>query len=185
MNVHELFSSKERVRILRHIIYLERDFGVSEISRKLKISKGLVSKYFNILVKNGILEKAGKKFVVRKDSHIVKGIKIMLNLEQLEVDVFERYEFVKAAGLYGRCAKGMNTESSGIDLWIEVDRLGEKDIHSLVSELKKRLNNARILLLDEKKIKKIKGDDPLFYCYLRFTSIVIYRKKSKRHIEER
>lgn len=179
MNIHELFSTRERIKILKHILYLEKDFGVNEIAKKLKISKGLVSKYFEILLKKGILKKHGKKFAVKTDNLLVKGIKIMLNLEKIDVKVFRKYKFVKAAGLYGSCAKGTNTESSDIDLWIKVENAGEKDIINLVSEIKKKLCNASILLLDEKKIKILKEKDPVFYYSIYFGSIIIYGEESE------
>ena len=179
MNIHELFSTRERIRILKHILYLEKDFGVSEIAKKLKISKGLVSKYFEILLKKGILKKSRKKFTVRRDNHLVKGIKIMLNLEKIDAKIFKKYKFVKAAGLYGSCAKGTNTESSDVDIWIKVENAGERNIVNLVSEIKKRLGNASVLVLDEKKIKLLKEKDPLFYYSLYFGSIIIYGEESE------
>lgn len=49
MDIEKLFSMKERVKIPNFIIYSENEFGVNEIAKKLKLSKGLVSKYFEIL----------------------------------------------------------------------------------------------------------------------------------------
>ncbi len=179
MNIHELFSTRERIKILKHILYLEKDFGVNEIAKKLKISKGLVSKYFEILFKKGILKKSGKKFAVRRDNLLVKGIKIMLNLEKIDAKVFKKYKFVKAVGLYGSCAKGTNTENSDVDLWIKVENAGEKSIVNLVSEIKKKLGNASVLVLDEKKIKLLKEKDSVFYYSLYFGSIIIYGEESE------
>ena len=51
MNIEKLFSTKERVKINKEIVYSGQLFGVNEVAKKLKLSKGLVSKYFEILVK--------------------------------------------------------------------------------------------------------------------------------------
>ena len=64
MNIHKLLSSKERVKILQNIVFKDKIFGVNEVAKQLNLSKGLVSKYFNILSKEGILKKGKKGFVV-------------------------------------------------------------------------------------------------------------------------
>jgi len=57
-----------------------------------------------------------------------KVIKILLNLGNFDVNLFEGYDFVKSAGLYGSYAKGGNTEDSDIDLWILTGETGEEDL---------------------------------------------------------
>ena len=57
MNLSILFSTKERTDIIKNIIY-EKDFlSVSEVARKLKLSKAFVSKYFDILCKEQIIKR--------------------------------------------------------------------------------------------------------------------------------
>ncbi len=178
MNIEQIFSSKERIKILNSIIYLEGKFGVNEVARKVKVSKSLVSKYFEILVKNKILKKTGNKFIVR-DNAIVRGIKIMLNIHKINTRIFRRYKFVKAVGLYGSCAKGTNTESSDIDLWIKVEKIDEKKIIELTSKLRKKLKNVKVLILDDKKIEELKRNDPVFYHSLYFGSLMLYGEEGE------
>jgi len=178
MNLEDIFSTAERIKILQKIIYLEEPFGVNEIARNLGLSKGLVSKYFEILAKENILKKLKRKFVVGNNSN-VKSIRIMLNIQKIPKEIFKKYKFVKAVGLYGSCAKGTNTESSDIDLWIKIERAKDEDIAKLTSELKKRIGNAKILILDNEKLKLIKKEDPLFYNSLYFGSIVLYGKENE------
>lgn len=56
MNAEKLFSTKERVRIMRGVIYSEEGFGVNETANELRLSKGLVSKYFEILTREGLIK---------------------------------------------------------------------------------------------------------------------------------
>jgi predicted nucleotidyltransferase len=178
MNREKLFSTKERVKILKNILYLEYKFGVNEIARKLKLSKGLVSKYFEILSKEKILKKRDNKFQVA-DNYLVRALKIMFNLEKFDLRLFKKYKFVKAVGLYGSCAKGTNSQSSDVDLWIKVNNLNEKRIIELASELREKIENAKILFLDDKKIKVLKNKDPLFYYSLYFGSIITYGEENE------
>ncbi|MEW6063251.1 MAG: nucleotidyltransferase domain-containing protein [Nanoarchaeota archaeon] len=178
MNIEKLFSTKERVKIIKEIIYCEREFGVNEIARNLKISKGLVSKYFEILVKEGVSKRSGNKFYVL-DNLKVRAIKIMLNLLKIDPKIFRKYKFVKSAGLYGSCTKGTNTKASDIDIWIKIHRSSEDKVMKLTSELRKNIENIKILLLDDKKIEMLKKDDPLFYHSLFFGSIIIFGKENE------
>lgn len=176
MNTEKLLSTKERVAILRNVIYSERQFGVNEIAAKLVLSKGLVSKYFEILEKENVLERKKGKFTVKNTSE-VKALKILFNLQGIKTDIFKRNKFVKAVGLYGSCAKGTNTESSDIDLWVKTDGADDEKIVSLTSALRKSVKNVRVLVLDDKKIQQLKKEDSLFYHSLYFGSVILYGRE--------
>ena len=75
--MENIFSTKERIKILRAIIFITEAVSVNNIAKQLRLSKGLISKYFEILVKNKILRRAKGKFSVT-DSSLVKGIKVFL-----------------------------------------------------------------------------------------------------------
>lgn len=175
MNLEKIFSTKERIKILNQVIFLEKHFGVNEIAKQLKLSKGLISKYFEILIKENILKRIKSKFVVENNSN-VKSIRILLNIQKIKIDsgISKKYKFVKTIGLYGSCAKGTNTESSDIDLWIKIEKAKDEDIAKFSSELKGKIENAKILILDNKKLELLKEKDPLFYNSLHFGSIIIY-----------
>lgn len=178
MNFNKILSTKERVKILEMILFKKKEFGVNEIASKVKLSKGLVSKYFEILVKEKILGKKKRKYYVQKNI-FVKSLKIMFSLQKIDPKIFRKYKFVKAAGIYGSCIKGTNTESSDIDIWIKVDDLKQESIPTLTSELRRKVENIKILLLDDKKLEVIKKEDPLFYYALYFGSILIYGKENE------
>jgi len=177
MNIEKLFSTKERVNILNEIIYLEKEFGVNEIARKVRLSKGLISKYFNILLKENLIRKKKNKFVVKINSE-VKSIRIMLNIQKIEIKIFKKYKFIKSVGLYGSCIKGVNTELSDIDLWIKIENTKEEELAELTSELRKKIRNIKIIVLDDKKIEKLKRQDILFYHSLYFGSIILYGREN-------
>jgi predicted nucleotidyltransferase len=171
--LEDIFSTKERIKILSKIIFLEEEFGVNQIAKDLELSKGLISNYFNLLVKEGILSRKGIKFVVENNSK-VKGIKIILNILKADISLFKKYKFVKAVGLYGSCAKGTNTKNSDVDLWVKTDKTSEDNLIKLSSELRKNVENIKILILDNKKIEHLKKEDVLFYHSLFFGSIILY-----------
>ncbi len=178
MNIEKLFSSKERVNILESVIFLEGQFGVNETAKKLKLSKGLISKYFEILIKEGVLKKKANKFIV-SDNIKVKSIKILLNIKKVDINVYKKYKFIRAVGLYGSCAKGTNTVSSDVDLWIKVVRVSDEEIAELTSGLRKQIENVKLLILDNKKLELLKNKDTLFYHSLYFGSIILFGSENE------
>src|SRR3989338_8799934 len=154
MNITELFSSYERVKIMENIIYKTEPFTVNKTAKELKLSKGLLSKFLRILVKNNILKKQRNNFKV-EDNLNVKKVKIFLNLDSLDFD-FNKYPFIKGVGLYGSYAKGTNTEASDIDVWMSLNNASEKDLSNLKNKLRDKYNNINILFLDKNKLEKLK-----------------------------
>ena len=178
MELSKVFSSQERIKILKSIIFREDEFGVNERANEVKLSKGLISKYFDILVKEGFLGKKKRKYYV-KSNILVKSLKIFFNLTKINPKIFKKYKFVKAVGIYGSCAKGTNTESSDVDVWIKVNSLNQKSIPKLTSELRKKVENIKILLLDDEKLEILKKEDPLFYYSLYFGSVLIFGEENE------
>jgi len=117
--MESLFSTSQRIKILEAVIFRTDSVSVNNIASQLKLSKGLVSKYFQILLKEQILKKEKGKLVVA-DNASVKAVKILLNVRRIDTRTFGKYPFVTAVGLYGSCARGENTEDSDVDLWVRV-----------------------------------------------------------------
>ena len=174
MNLHSLLSTKERLKILSHVIYQDRPFTISRTASKLKLSKGLVSKYFYLLLKERVLLKSGRVFSVQGNSR-AKSLKILLNLNMPEFSgIFKKHKFVKAAGLYGSLAKGTNTEESDIDLWMLTEDTEEGKKAKLTNELKRKNSKINPLYLTSEKLGEMRKRDPVFYYSLVFGSISIY-----------
>jgi len=171
-----IFSTKERIKILQEIIFKTDRISVNNIANQLRLSKGLISKYFNILVKERILKKVHSKFSV-VNSPLAKGIRILLNIKNIEIKIFKKYSFIESVGLYGSCAKGENAEDSDVDLWVKVGNTGEEELASLTSELDQKIENVKVLFLTDQKIEKIKKEDAMFYHSLVFGSIILYGDK--------
>lgn len=172
--MRELLSTQERLRLLKAVIFKRGQVGVNETATQLALSKGLVSKYLDLLARAGMAKRYHGKFVIANASALVKGIKIMLNLQRLPIAVFKKRPFIQAAGLYGSCAKGENTEESDMDIWIRVGKAQEKEQAALSSELNRRLGNAKVLFLPDGKLERLKQEDELFYHALAFGSITVY-----------
>lgn len=174
--MEQIFSTKERIDIIEAIIFQTGPIGVNFIASELKLSKGLVSKYFNILVKQGILKRLGTKFSIT-DSPLTKAVKILLNIRKFDTKIFKKYSFVESVGLYGSCARGENTEDSDTDIWLKIKKTEDRFLASLTSELNKKVSNIKVLFLTEDKINKLKKEDALFYYALAFGSITLYGEK--------
>lgn len=174
--MESIFSTKERIKILEAVIYKKDNLSVNSIATQLNLSKGLISKYFNILVKVGIAKRSNGKFVIRSSS-ATEGIRILLNIKNINPKIFKKYPFIRSVGLYGSCAKGENNDDSDVDLWIKIKETSEESQAVLTSELNKKIKNVKILFLTDKKIERLKKEDELFYHSLVFGSIIIYGDK--------
>jgi len=104
-------------------------------------------------------------------------VKILLNVRRIDTRIFGKYPFVTAVGLYGSCARGENTEDSDVDLWVRVKDVEESKLASLTSEINKKIKNAKLLYLNDKKIEKLRKEDIMFYHSLSFGSIILYGDK--------
>lgn len=173
MNIPALLSTDERVKILRGVIYREEKLNVNQMAKALRLSKGMISKYFNYLCREGVMKRAGKDFRVQ-DNVRTKALRILLNLDMFDTALFKKYRFVKSAGLYGSMARGTNTERSDVDLWIYMEKTKEEDMARLTGDLQKKLGNVRPLYLTDERIAHLKNEDVVFYHALIFGSIIVY-----------
>jgi predicted nucleotidyltransferase len=174
--MQNIFSTSERIRIIEKIIFREDNLSVNDIASKVGLSKGLVSKYFDMLRREGILIRKNGMFFVR-NSAFTKAIKILLNIKKASLQKFKKYPFIKSAGLYGSCAKGENNEDSDIDLWVRVEKTKDEKLAAFTSELRKKMPKAKILLLTDDKIEQMKKEDVMFYHALTFGSIILFGDK--------
>lgn len=174
--MESLFSTSQRIKILEAVIFRTASVSVNNIASQLGLSKGLISKYFRILLKEQLLKKRKGKLVVA-DNASVKAVKILLNVRRIDTRIFGKYPFVTAVGLYGSCARGENTENSDVDLWVRVRDVKESKIASFTSEINKKIKNAKLFFLNDKKIQKLRKEDIMFYHSLSFGSIILYGDK--------
>lgn len=174
MSIENLFSTRERLKILESVVFQTGLLSVNQIAAQLHLSKGLVSKYFDLLAGEGAIKRMNGKFAINQPAPVVKAIKILLNLKEMKLDFLKKYSEVESAGLYGSCAKGENVPDSDVDLWLRVKEMREEKKAALAAELRKRIRNVKPLFLSKEKLKALKGQDELFYHALSFGSILLY-----------
>jgi len=173
MKIDEIFSTADRVSILRATIYRRGALGVSGVAEETGLSKGLVSKYLRIMARNGILKRHGSKFAV-SNSVAARAARLMLNLSMLDERLFTGFGFVKGAGIYGSFAKGSNDEASDIDMWVMIERASGEELARLTARLRNSIGDVKPLYLTKDKLRLLKRNDELFYHSLVFGSITIF-----------
>lgn len=174
MNIENLLSTKERIRILGSVIFQTGHLSVNLIAKKLKLSKGLISMYMDILTREGVVRRAKGKFLVNHGASFVKGIKVLVNISGMDTRIFKKYPFVEAVSLYGSCSKGENTEDSDVDMWVRLGEATESKKAALAAQLRKKIRNVKPLFLSSEKIKELRAKDEFFYHALSFGSIPLY-----------
>jgi predicted nucleotidyltransferase len=173
MNISPLFSTKERLKILSGVIYETGPLNVNKVSKKVGLSKALVSIYFKHLLTEGVLRRENNEYRVQ-DGTPTKAIRILLNLSSFSTDFFSRRPFIRSAGLYGSSVKGTNTEGSDVDLWIITEDVDQETLASLTGDLKKTFGDVKPLYLTREKLELLKKTDATFYHSLVFGSVTIH-----------
>lgn len=177
-----LFSTKERIRILETVVLKTERIGVSSLAAELGLSKAFVSRYLDMLTRGEIVRRVAGKYEVKESSPLLKGIRIFLTLRRMNARIFKKYAFVQAAGLYGSCARGENIEDSDTDLWVKISSANDQEQAALIRDVKKRVRNAKVLVLTEAKIKQLRQEDELFYHALTFGSIQLCGASDALHV---
>ncbi|MCK4399468.1 winged helix-turn-helix transcriptional regulator [Candidatus Bathyarchaeota archaeon] len=172
MNISMVFSTEQRVKILKHVIFETGTISVNEVSRETGTSKGLVSKYLNHLAEEGILIKCNNAYQVAQ-SPGTKAARILLSLNSIDTRNFKNHPVVRSAGLYGSAVKGTNTRESDVDMWILHTSASPEQLSKVTKTLASH-GNVRPLYLTTEKIKNMEEDDPIFYYSLMFGSVTLY-----------
>ena len=173
MNISNLLSTREREHILNDILFKQGDISVADVSRRLNISKGFISKFFSLLSKEKIIKKLKIKYVVL-DNLKVRMLRILFNLKLFAGFNFGKYTFIRGAGIYGSCAKGENTEDSDMDIWVKIDIKDGEELAKVTGSLKRLSGRISPLYLTKNKIEVLKREDPLFYRSIVHGSIKLY-----------
>lgn len=173
MRTYTLISTKEREAILKYIIYKTGPLSVTAVAGHLNVSKSLVSNLFSKLCREKVLVRKGSKYALRETTRL-KALRLLFNLSSFDPSFFSAYSYVRAAGMYGSWAKGTNTEESDLDLWVKVQNADSMKLAKLQSRILKRHKDAKILFLDNEKLKELKSKNLMFYHSLVFGSIIVY-----------
>jgi predicted nucleotidyltransferase len=168
----ELFKTEERACILRYVIY-RKSFRAVDVSRETGVTKGLVSRYLNILEMQGLLQKKGREYYPH-DCARCRAVRLLLNLERIDLSALS-LGFARGIGLYGSWARGTNDEESDLDFWIKADSLPEQ---SILARLQRDLSvqtgsEVNLLILTPEKLDRIRREDPPFYNSLILSSATL------------
>lgn len=168
----ELFKTKERIRIISHIMY-QKSFTVNHVSSETGITKGLVSRYLKYLFGLGFLAKT-KNIYQPIDCAHTRAIKLLLNLNKISMKSLDT-DWTTGIGIFGSWAQGANTYESDLDIWIKVDAYpAEYQMARLQRDISAMAGvEVNMLILTPEKMKSIKMTDQPFYNSLLRTSIVL------------
>ncbi len=161
----ELFKSKERIRILHHVS-LQTSFTVQSVVDATGVSKGLVSQYLNMLIREQMLSR-NKRSITRQQTTFWKAIKRILNLDLLRGTI-ALPPWARGIGIYGSWAEGTNTAKSDLDLWLLVDAYHpETEIKAaeLEQNIAIRIHSEvnSLILTHEKRIQIRTHDQPFYF----------------------
>jgi len=173
MNIPALFSTADRVRILQSCLFREKLFGVSEVAREARVSKALVSRLFGVLAREKLVRRKRGKFVVSPSSGL-RAVRVLLTVTRIPASIFRRHAFVKAAGMYGSGARGENTASSDVDIWVCVGKADDTELASLAAEIRRAVPQVSLLLLTDEKLMHLKENEQLLYHSIHFGSLILF-----------
>lgn len=173
----KIFSRRQREEILAHMLgNPSKGYRVREIAKEFKVSVGSVSQFLSLLRKIRIMKRKGDVFFINTGNPLVRAIKIVLNVAELDVSPLKRIPGLLGIGLYGSWANGTNREDSDIDIWIKVKKkVSEEIIARASSQLnRKTKHKAQLMVLDSEKSESLKKEDPIFYYSLVYGSVVLH-----------
>lgn len=170
----ELFKSKERIRILHHVS-IRTSFTVQSVINATGVSKGLVSEYLNMLIRQQLLSR-NKRSITRQETTFWKAIKRLLNLDLLRPKI-SLPPWALGIGIYGSWADGTNTAGSDLDLWLLVDSY-DPEIEIKAAELDQNIAAAihcevNSLILTREKLHHLRKHDQPFYSSLMRGSLTL------------
>ncbi len=163
-----LFISNEKRRLLFGYILSkpEEQIKIRKIASELHLAPGFVSSFVKKLKENGFV-KDGK---VDLGSPRVRAWKALFNVETLShlVPELVRHTKARGVGVYGSWAKGTNTESSDVDIWITAASAPDAVAIARARNLLRRATGKEIglLVLTPDKLKELRKSDQPFYFSL-------------------
>jgi predicted nucleotidyltransferase len=172
VDLQSLFSSEERLRILDYVM-LREGLRVTEISRELGVSKGLVSEYMRTLRENGLVTREGHGYSP-KDNFATRGLKRLLNLSKFDPRKVDTGQ-IRGIGLYGSWARGTNTVESDVDVWVKADAYPPQEYLAELSSRLRRMfgSEIRLLVLTPDKEAQV-AEDEVFHSSLLRDSVLLW-----------
>ena len=184
----DLLFRKSQILILK-LFFLNstKEFHQNDIARRIHLSSSAVSNELTNLVKIGLVSKRHQDnmlfYKINKNSIIFDEIKrIFLKYETFSEILSEKLvkEEIKYSLIYGSFAKGIEKETSDIDLLIIGDVL-EDHVLRIISNIERNINREiNFILWTEKELKeKIKKNIPLIREILHTSVIMLIGEENE------
>ncbi len=144
--LEQLFTSKTRIKILSLLMFnQDKEYHLREIARLINVSPKYVGKELEKLLKINLVNRYEKGnmhiYSINKENIILNELRqIFIKTDYLgELIRKELKDKVKYAFIYGSFAKGEETESSDIDLFV-IGNMKEDDLIKIIQKLEKTTN---------------------------------------------
>ena len=121
--IRDYFSSTNQLKVLSFLAkFSDQEFHEREIARRVGISYGSANMVLNELFADGMLARrqAGKMLFYSFDNTdpIARILKILVSVSLLRPLAKDLREYASEIVLYGSCARGEDTSSSDMDLYV-------------------------------------------------------------------
>jgi len=178
--LEKLFTSKNRIKILKYLLFENQETHIREISKELKISSSAVKKEIDNLIELDLIKKQKNQLILNKKSNILNDLKnIFIKTDYLYYPIKEainKIKKIKFALIFGSFARGDYSSESDVDLMIigdlklsEIlrltnpveDKIGREinPVAWTIESLKKQKNSAFVRDIFKKGVIMIKGDE--------------------------
>jgi predicted nucleotidyltransferase len=158
--------------------YPTKEFLASEIKEKVHLSRAGINFALQELTNNKLITRKakGKAYVyqARAELSVIKQLKVLINIIDLEPLVKVLSEFTDKIVLFGSCSRGENTEDSDVDLLI---------VSHSKDEIKERLKKFRkiqvkAIIKTNAELERLSKDDAAFYGEIN-RGIILFEKRDE------
>src|SRR3989344_4009023 len=177
--LEKLFTSKNRLKILKFFLFERSESYIREISRELKIPVSAVKGEIDNLVSLGILSAQKNKIIINSNCNFIEDLKnIFIKTDFIILPLKNSLEKIKAEFIFifGSFAQGNYSNESDIDLFVignikpskiyeiinEAEKVLKRNINPVVwtiEYLKKEKDSIFVRDIAKKKIMIISGDE--------------------------
>lgn len=157
----------------------EKEYYLTEAATELRLNKMSLYRILERMVQHGFLESHSdnyRKYYVLKKSHLIKPLKVLVNLDSLVVDEFLRKFKFKSHSimLYGSRADGSDLIDSDWDFIIVSDRLDLVSVNKTVAILEKNLlTRINVKVYTKEEYDDIKTKRTPFYLEIMTNNILL------------
>jgi predicted nucleotidyltransferase len=170
--IEDILDTKTKIKIAKLFVETSESFQVSDVAKKLKISKSRASECLRELAQKGVLNSkvVGKSVVYSlSKSNLAKIVsaalipekKLLEKIEKVVLSEIRKFKPVSFA-LFGSALRGLKIDSDLDFILLYEDNIKKEEIYEISSKLTERLGfNISILTMktEEFRIKARKGEE--------------------------